>query len=65
VPLVRCQDVRCHVPQELLLRRANFDTALEGLAAYEFGPGQGYGLREYWRKRHEGEQAGRGPINSR
>jgi hypothetical protein len=41
---------------QLLVRRAAIDAALEGLAAYEFGPGQGYGLREYWRKRHETKQ---------
>jgi hypothetical protein len=34
------QDVRW--PQELLVRRAAIDAALEGLAAYEFGPGQGH-----------------------
>jgi hypothetical protein len=50
---------------QLLVRRAAIDAALQGLSAYEFGPGQGYGLREYWRKRHENEQAGRGAINSR
>jgi hypothetical protein len=55
------RDVRW--PQELLVRRAAIDAALEGLAVYEFGPGQGHGLREYWRKRHESEQAGRGAIN--
>ena len=38
---------------QLLVRRAAIDAALEGLAAYEFGHGQGYGLRQYWRKRHE------------
>ena len=41
---------------QLLARRGAIDAALEGLAAYEFGPGQGYGLRDYWRKRHESEQ---------
>jgi hypothetical protein len=50
---------------QLLLRRAAIDAALDGLAAYEFGPGQGYGLRDYWRKRHESEQAGGGAINFR
>jgi hypothetical protein len=50
---------------QLLLRRAAIDAALEGLATYEFGPGHGYGLREYWRKRYESEQAGRGAVNSR
>ena len=44
---------------ELLLRRAAIDAALEGLAAYEFGPGYAHGLREYWRKRHETEQPAR------
>jgi hypothetical protein len=29
------------------------DAALQGLAAYEFGPGYAHGLREYCRKRHE------------
>jgi hypothetical protein len=43
---------------QLLVHRAAIDAALNDLAAYEFGPGQGYGLREYWRKRHESEQAG-------
>jgi hypothetical protein len=43
---------------QLLLRRAAI-AALEGLAAYESGPGHGHGLREYWRKRDESEQAGR------
>jgi hypothetical protein len=50
---------------QLLVRRATIDAALQGLSAYEFGPGHGHGLREYWRKRHESEQAGRGTINSR
>jgi hypothetical protein len=48
---------------QLVMRRAAIDAALEGLAAYEFGRGRGRGLREYWRKRHE--QAGRSAINSR
>ena len=50
--IVRCRD-------ELLLRRAAIDAALEGLASYEFGPGYAHGLREYWRKRHETEQPAR------
>ena len=41
---------------QLLVRRAAVDAALQGLAAYEFGPGHGHGLREYWRKRHETKQ---------
>jgi hypothetical protein len=36
---------------QLLVHRAAIDAALDGLMAYEFGPGRGYGLREYWRKR--------------
>jgi hypothetical protein len=47
------------------VHRAAIDAALEGLAAYKLGPGQGHGLRGYWRNRHEIEQAGRGAINSR
>lgn len=41
---------------QLLVRRAAIDAALDGLAPYEFGPGHGYGLRDYWRRRHESEQ---------
>jgi hypothetical protein len=38
---------------QLLVRRATIDAALEGLAAYEFGPGHAHGLRQYWCKRQE------------
>lgn len=44
---------------QLLARRAAIDAALQGLAAYEFGPGYAHGLREYWRKRDETEQPAR------
>jgi hypothetical protein len=64
-PSVRAEMVRRVLRQQLLARRAAIDAALQELAAYKFGPGHGHGLREYWRKRHESEQAGRGAINSR
>jgi hypothetical protein len=38
---------------QLLVRRAAIDAALQELAAYKFGPGHGHGLREHWRKQHE------------
>lgn len=41
---------------QLLVRRAAIDAALEGLAAYEFGRGHGHGLRDYWRRRRESAQ---------
>jgi hypothetical protein len=53
------------VAGSVLVRRTVIDAALEGLAAYEFGPGHSHGLQEYWRKRSESERAGRGAINSR
>jgi hypothetical protein len=30
-----------------------------GFTDYGFGPGHGYGLRDYWRKRGESKKAGR------
>ena len=44
--------------ESVLVRRTVIDAALEGLAAYEFGPGHSHGLQEYWRKRSESERAG-------